>query len=314
MGLLWLDRRTAVAELDGDGKLRSLFLHATQALTPDVVVRDGRSHLIVHDHVGSPRLVIDAESGDVVQAIRYDAFGRIREDTAPGFQPFGFSGGLRDDVAGLVHFGARSYDPELGRFTTRDPLLFDGGMTNLYGYADHDPVNRVDPTGMQVELCRSPTDILGPASDVMDTEHWWLRTGEKEAGMLPDPRFPSVGFPTYVGDETGDSQRPGSTCDPVDNVDEDCVNQELATNSEYKGMQHGRELGYWGPGNTCQDFADDVLRKCAYPGTEPVVETSDDFPQYHTGPDLKTTGPQSPAPDYTPDPGYTPVDMGDLWQ
>jgi RHS repeat-associated protein len=68
-------------------------------------------------------------------------------DTNPGFQPFGFAGGLHDRDTGLVRFGARDYDPVTGRWTTRDPKGFGGGDTNLYRYAHGDPVNRIDTTG-----------------------------------------------------------------------------------------------------------------------------------------------------------------------
>jgi phosphomannomutase len=68
----------------------------------------------------------------------------VTRDTSPGFQPFGFAGGLYDRDSGLVRFGARDYDPETGRFTAPDPLRFDGGDTNLYAYAAGDPVNLVD--------------------------------------------------------------------------------------------------------------------------------------------------------------------------
>jgi len=56
-------------------------------------------------------------------------------------------GGFYDSVTKLVHFGARDYDPETGRFMQRDPILFGGGQANLYAYVNNDPVNRVDPTG-----------------------------------------------------------------------------------------------------------------------------------------------------------------------
>ena len=48
--------------------------------------------------------------------------------------------------AQLWHFGARDLDPAIGRWTTKDPILFGGGY-NLYMYASNDPVNRVDATG-----------------------------------------------------------------------------------------------------------------------------------------------------------------------
>jgi RHS repeat-associated protein len=68
---------------------------------------------------------------------------------SPGLQPFGYAGGLYDRDTGLVRFGARDYDPETGRWTAKDPIGFAGGDTNLYGYVANDPVNWVDPLGLQ---------------------------------------------------------------------------------------------------------------------------------------------------------------------
>ncbi len=69
-------------------------------------------------------------------------------DSNPGFQPFGFAGGLYDPDTGLVRFGARDYDPVTGRWTATDPISFAGGQANLYGYVINDPVNLVDPSGL----------------------------------------------------------------------------------------------------------------------------------------------------------------------
>jgi uncharacterized protein RhaS with RHS repeats len=48
-----------------------------------------------------------------------------------------------------VRFGARDYDAETGRWTAKDPILFAGGDTNLYGYVLNDPVNWVDLDGLE---------------------------------------------------------------------------------------------------------------------------------------------------------------------
>jgi RHS repeat-associated protein len=78
----------------------------------------------------------------------YDEFGNVLSDTAPGFQPFGFAGGLYDQQTGLVRFGARDYDAVTGRWTAKDPIRFGSGDTNLYGYTENDPINFIDTDGL----------------------------------------------------------------------------------------------------------------------------------------------------------------------
>jgi RHS repeat-associated protein len=152
-GFLYQDRLRPIAELDGTGAVVSRFVYATGRGAPDYMVRGGVSYRIVTDQLGSPRLVLDVATGQIAQRMDHDEFGRVTLDTNPGFQPFGFAGGLYDRATALVHFGAREYDPETGRWTTRDPIGFEGGDTNLYGYVLNDPVNNIDPTGLGFDSC-----------------------------------------------------------------------------------------------------------------------------------------------------------------
>jgi RHS repeat-associated protein len=138
-----------VAELDGSGNLVSRFVYATGINVPDYMVRSGVTYRIVTDHLGSPRLVVNAATGQVVQRMGYDEFGRVLTDTNPGFQPFGFAGGLYEHDTGLVRFGTRDYDAEVGRWTAKDPIGFAGGDAYLYAYAMNDPTNNIDPTGTE---------------------------------------------------------------------------------------------------------------------------------------------------------------------
>jgi len=60
----------------------------------------------------------------------------------------GLQGGLYDPQTKLVHFGYRDYDPYTGKWTAKDPIGFEGGDNNLYGYVLNDPVNLVDVLGV----------------------------------------------------------------------------------------------------------------------------------------------------------------------
>jgi len=136
------------------GQVTALFVYLTPG-APDVIVHYAPSsgsetrYRVFKDHLGSPRLLVNATSGAIAQRIEYDVLGRVLSLTGtlgPDAHPFGFAGGLYDPDTGLVRFGARDYDPETGRFTAKDPSLFAGGL-NLYRYAENDPVNVIDPTG-----------------------------------------------------------------------------------------------------------------------------------------------------------------------
>jgi len=125
------------------------FVYGSKPNVPDFAVKDGTVYRIFSDHLGSPRLVVNTTSGAIVQRMDYDEWGNVTEWVQSGLSPipFGFAGGLYDRLTGLVHFGARDYDPVLHRWITKDPADFDGGGTNFYAYANNDPVNLIDPEG-----------------------------------------------------------------------------------------------------------------------------------------------------------------------
>ncbi|MEO8132570.1 MAG: RHS repeat-associated core domain-containing protein [Betaproteobacteria bacterium] len=111
------------------------------------IQRGANRYYVASDQLGSPREIIDA-AGAVVKVIEYDSAGSITLDSNPAFElAIGFAGGLADAATGLVRFGLRDYDPVAGRWTARDPAVFDGRQANVYAYVNNDPINLIDPVG-----------------------------------------------------------------------------------------------------------------------------------------------------------------------
>lgn len=101
----------------------------------------------LYDAQGNSRKVTN-EAQSVTSTKTYDAFGNVTYTSGSTSTPYKYVGmmGCRDDGdAGLIHMGARYYDPYVGRFTTRDSILTE----HPYVYCDGDPVNQVDPSGHQ---------------------------------------------------------------------------------------------------------------------------------------------------------------------
>ena len=64
---------------------------------------------------------------------------------------FGFTGDYFHKASGLNLTLYRAYDPNIGRWLSRDPLAERGGL-NLYAYVQGDPINRIDPNGLADSL------------------------------------------------------------------------------------------------------------------------------------------------------------------
>ena len=256
-GFLYRDGLNPVAELDGAGAVVSRFVYGTRGNVPEYMVRGGFTYRIVADHLGSVRMVVDVSSGTVVQELEYDEWGNVLIDTNPGFQPFGFAGGIYDADTGLVRFGARDYDPEVGRWTSKDPIGFAGRLSNLYEYVNNDPINWVDPSGLQVLVCAKPA--VTPPFVWFGLTHYWLKVpdpqnpyGYAEAGYGPGD---SVFFFAEITDHSHFSSFEGALCYEIsENIDEVCVFDAISA--------EGFPLGVT-PLATCVTFVNDVLRECS---------------------------------------------------
>ncbi len=137
-----------VGETNSAGVLQRRYIYASKSHVPDYMIDSALvDYRIITDQIGSVRMVVRKTDGVVMQMMEHDEFGRVLQDTNPGYTPFGFAGGVYDSDTGLVLFQARSYDAETGRWVSKDPILFAGGI-GLYGYVSNDPVNWTDPSGL----------------------------------------------------------------------------------------------------------------------------------------------------------------------
>lgn len=147
------------AELDENGKIVKRFIYGSKPNIPDYFIAHGKEYRIFSDQVGTPRLIIDVKTGKIIQKYEFDEFGNLRDNDdynekreSKILLPFGFAGGLYDPETKLVRFGARDYDPEIGRWTSKDSFGFNGGDSNLYAYVSNDPLNYVDINGTDAIL------------------------------------------------------------------------------------------------------------------------------------------------------------------
>jgi len=107
------------------------------------------------DGLGSTRLITD-QSGNIVTEVSYEPFG---EDTITGEEDSYLYTGKEKDSTGLYYYGARYYDPEIGRFTTRDPLqgkMRSPQTQNRYTYCLNNPLKYIDPQGLDCEYIILP--------------------------------------------------------------------------------------------------------------------------------------------------------------
>jgi len=89
--------------------------------------------------------------------------------------------------------------------------------------------------------------------------HYWIKTGSQEAGMgaaCPEPGQQCSDAPytsTHTIDHTGQSNKPGASCEEMNNVDESCVDNLI---------KPGRPTGTWSPVNQCQSWTYSTINQC----------------------------------------------------
>ncbi|HHH43046.1 MAG TPA: hypothetical protein ENK49_02825, partial [Gammaproteobacteria bacterium] len=148
-----------------------------------------------NDPLGSPLAATD-EYGNGLWSERYRPFGdRVVKDAKAGDNRMWYTGKPQDTATGLSYYGARYYDPVVGRFMAIDPIGFQDGNLhsfNRYAYANNNPYRFVDPDGRSaitkaIKLVLNGGNVTATFSDVV-----------QDIGVLTSSSA-SIGARTFAG-------------------------------------------------------------------------------------------------------------------
>ena len=153
------DNEDILFEYDENGSIGNQYVHGPGIDEPLALIQKKGNYYYHSDGLGSIVAITD-ESAKVVQDYDYYYFGELKNQKNRIKQPYKYTGREWDKETGLYFYRARYYDPEIGRFTQKDPIGFRGGI-NLYGYVGGNPLNFIDPWGLQ----QGPTIIFNESGE-----------------------------------------------------------------------------------------------------------------------------------------------------
>jgi RHS repeat-associated protein len=152
------------------------------------------------DGLGSSLALADG-SGTIQTEYTYEPFGGTSTSGASTGNTFVFTG-READGTGLYFYRARYYDPKTTDFVSEDPISFGGGL-NLYDYVGSDPINWIDPLGLQ-KIYKPP--------------------------YATEPSFPRSINPFSIADQVRKWRNPHDKADTYDNI-RHCITNCLLTRS-----------------------------------------------------------------------------------
>jgi RHS repeat-associated protein len=134
-----------IAECNASGTPTAYYIYGADGLESRILP-NGTTEYYVSDYRGNVVAMVDASNSAIVtHKYQYDDFGAVAQKQETDYNPFRYVGkhGVMYFTDNLYYMRARFYDPNIGRFLTEDPIW----STNLYPYADNNPIMRLDPEG-----------------------------------------------------------------------------------------------------------------------------------------------------------------------
>ncbi|MFD2565910.1 RHS repeat-associated core domain-containing protein [Pseudotenacibaculum haliotis] len=149
-----------------------------------------------HGDIRGSTVAITNESSETTHLYRYSDFGEITHAVEPSNDPnrFKYIGtyGVEYDLQDLYYMRARYYLPSIGRFLTEDPIW----STNLYPYADNNPISRIDPNGELAFLI--PTALVVAEISLSAIDVYYLDTIENDPYSTQD-EIDEAHFSAFLG-------------------------------------------------------------------------------------------------------------------
>ncbi len=171
-----------IAEMDAGGAITSYYVYDPWGLVAKMLP-GGTTYFYHFDGLGSTIAMTNA-AGTMVNKYAYDEYGNILNQVEAVSNPFKYVGryGVMQDDTGLLYMRARYYDPETGRFLSKDPIGYRGGF-NLYMYGHNSPVNWIDPLGLRPGD-RYPSLADAAIDAITDINPSSIRTGWEWGGII----------------------------------------------------------------------------------------------------------------------------------
>ena len=145
------------AVTDATGISRTFFTHGPGADEHLAMERNGQFSYYHADGLGCVVAITD-QNKRVVQSYEYGSFGMLKPSLKSA-NNYTYTGREWDKETGLYYYRARYYDPMEGRFISKDPIEFGGGI-NQYAYVENNPMNWTDPSGLLMSSNPSSLDHI----------------------------------------------------------------------------------------------------------------------------------------------------------
>ena len=195
-----LDLNTGLTQVLADDT--NIYLYGNGRISQSQVTNPQSPEYFLGDALGSVRQLADT-AGAVTLTQSYAPYGEVTQSVGTSQTSYAFTGEARD-ANGLTFLRARYLDSSTGRFTQRDPS---GLEANLYLYAQANPVNRIDPTGLFSD--QQIADSFGHPN--IETLLSIFYTVDQQAWTSFDPHYSRWGFFSALLDaENGDFIQSGN--------------------------------------------------------------------------------------------------------